>query len=885
MSRLVRRYSWKFIGLIVAIAILSLLAPEAWRRLAPQRTPLHMPSPAVIAAIPAERAAETAPLPAFAESLPTLELPALPAEKTEPTPAKMAAPAATGLEAFETPQQVAPTGPVVAERIEHDPSLSEIPTRTAPKFTPDIEVQKEPAAPQPAEVGPPATPAEAAPSVTPPSIPRTLPDDANLPNQSTLRPAVQPDVPPAPATASAGAWPHPTSLIAQLQDLQEKNPQVAAWAGQTIHELEVLAKLPALNDPEVSPLLDRLHRLALQAKDLATPLPTDNDRSRVLRAGYAIIRRIAVWQIAHAVAVESSESAIATPSTAEWQGCLAELDRQLRTLPGGAPWVTYLRLSEASQKIGRPETSAADRRALARDILRRLNSSQFDPQQGDFAESPVFFGLIKHLKQWADEPANLPAVLQAVENYERQDLTAESTAVADLYQQIRWSPDTRLAELGDTINTYYRNANVRVAFSAQLVNRFLPKEARQAEYVQDYIQGAYVEGTSDASTRLRLVLLPDRLRWRVGLEAQGEVASDTSSTKGPATFFQNGVSLYRVRKMLLVDRRGVRLFNAEAEAHANTNLLEYQTSYDDIPILGSLARMIARDQYDAAQDSAKLEVEGKIRGRATTRIDQAVHEQLKKGQANFNEKLLEPMRKLALEPTAVDMETTNDRLIARYRLAGHEQLSAHTPRPQAPGDSLLSVQVHESALNNVINKLNLGGRRLELRELHKEVTSVFTKNPPAPPDDLPEDVYVTFMKDDPVRVDCEDGRVRLTIRIELLEHGKSKWRNFTVRGYYAPSANQLDANLARDGVIELIGDRLRVGDQIALRGIFSRVLSRNRQLSLINKQIALAPELQDQQVTQLVIHDGWMGVALGPKHPQRETIGSVKKRTTDDVQR
>lgn len=54
-----------------------------------------------------------------------------------------------------------------------------------------------------------------------------------------------------------------------------------------------------------------------------------------------------------------------------------------------------------------------------------------------------------------------------------------------------------------------------------------------------------------------------------------------------------------------------------------------------------------------------MEVEGKIRGRAMSRIDQAVAEQLKKGQDNFKVKLLDPMRKLNLEPTAVDMETTN----------------------------------------------------------------------------------------------------------------------------------------------------------------------------------------------------------------------------------
>lgn len=109
------------------------------------------------------------------------------------------------------------------------------------------------------------------------------------------------------------------------------------------------------------------------------------------------------------------------------------------------------------------------------------------------------------------------------------------------------------------------------------------------------------EGNSEASTRLRLVLLPDRLRWPVGLEANGEVATDTQSTKGPATFYQNGVSHYRVRKMLLVDRRSMHMFNAEARASANNNLLDFETSYDSIPILGSFARSIAQSQYDAAQ--------------------------------------------------------------------------------------------------------------------------------------------------------------------------------------------------------------------------------------------------------------------------------------------
>jgi len=150
-----------------------------------------------------------------------------------------------------------------------------------------------------------------------------------------------------------------------------------------------------------------------------------------------------------------------------------------------------------------------------------------------------------------------------------------------------------------------------------------------------------------------------------------------------------------------------------------------------------------------------------------------------------------------------------------------------------------------------------------------------------PPEDLPENVFVTFADQDPVRVDCQDGRVRLTIRLkELMQAGtKNRWTNFTVHAYYVPAADQLDANLHREGIIELIGDNrpLSLGQRTALSAIFARVLSRNRKLHVINQQIAQAPQLRDQQVTQFVIHDGWIGVALGPKSPGRQAAMTPRR--------
>ena len=70
----------------------------------------------------------------------------------------------------------------------------------------------------------------------------------------------------------------------------------------------------------------------------------------------------------------------------------------------------------------------------------------------------------------------------------------------------------------------------------------------------------------------------------------------------------------------------------------------------------------------------------------------------------------------------------------------------------------------------------------------------------------------------------------------------------------------------------MIGDNrpLPIGQRVALNAIFIKVLSKSRKLHIINKQIAESPQLRDQQVTQFVIHDGWIGVALGPQAPGRQ---------------
>jgi hypothetical protein len=703
-----------------------------------------------------------------------------------------------------------------------------------------------------------------------------VPEPAALPPQrpSLAAPLAEPSLATDPLEA-ASQWPVASSLIEQVRAVAATTPSAAGWAEQVLAALQRLRGTGTLGDPRVAQELVALRQLADEARVLAA-LGDDVVRSRLLRAGYALVRRLVVWDQVHQLAAKGNVAVAPVVDRQEWKATLAEVEALLGATETADAWRRYLLLEAAGQQFDAPGVPVGVQRQLARDILHRLHSTQLSRTQEQFLRMPPFQRLSELLRARASQAVDLALLLGVMEQYEAEpERSATGRAVAREYDMLRWSVDPGVRELAETVNAYYRNANVRVALSQELVNRLLPQQDMRSEPVQDSILGAWVSGHAQTHTRLRLVLLPDEHRWNMGLEAVGEVASHTASSKGPATFYQQGWSIFRARKRLTVDRRGIRLFSAEAEASSNNQLSDFETDFDGIPLLSGLIRAIARNHYESSQPAAKIEVEGRIIVRAASELDQQVAQRLEQARQDLQTRILRPLRELNLEPTAVDLATTAERLIARYRIAARDEVSAHTPRPQAPGDSMLSVQIHQSAFNNVLEQLRLEGRRVELTALYREMAQRF--NPQATvqiPEDLPEHVQVTFAEEDPVRIDCHQGRVRLTIRLaELTQEGtRNRWTNFTVRAYYAPSADQLEANLVRDGIIELIGDGrpLPIGQRVALSGIFNKVLSRNRKLSIINRQIAQSPHLSDQQVTQFVIHDGWIAVALGPKAPGRQ---------------
>ncbi len=453
-------------------------------------------------------------------------------------------------------------------------------------------------------------------------------------------------------------------------------------------------------------------------------------------------------------------------------------------------------------------------------------------------------------------------LLNVIERYESTHLPTDAQRLASLRNELQDSVAEYDRELARRIGILYRNANFRVAVSADLLNRMLPPQQPAADKVEEVILGSRVRGNSTTSTSLSVQMVPSPRQWQINLVASGNVDSQTYTTHGPVTLMNHSDANYRVLKQIVVDPSGMRIAPAAAGVNNSSELSGLRTHYDSVPLLRAIVRNYAVSQFDQQCERANREAEQTIATKAAKRVNEQTDPQLASAEQDLRRKFIEPLEKLGLDPAALTMTTTDKRLILRSRLAGKDQLGANTARPEAPSDSLASAQLHESAINNLLEHLDLGGRTFTLPELYKWLADKFGRGDTHVPDDLPQDVQITFAQYNPLVVRCDADRVEVTLNVAEIRQGKRHWRDFEVKALYRPTTRGLSAQLEREGAIEL-GGTYKGKSEFALRGIFSKVLSREHKLNVMPAAIGQDPRMNGLAVTQCVIEDGWIAVAIG----------------------
>jgi hypothetical protein len=422
--------------------------------------------------------------------------------------------------------------------------------------------------------------------------------------------------------------------------------------------------------------------------------------------------------------------------------------------------------------------------------------------------------------------------------------------------------------LADAVEQHYRNANVRIAITSELLNRLVRKQRTEERPVRERIAGTPVRGRSQITSESNIRLQPAEGRWQVGVEAQGVVNSRTLADGGRARLHTRSSTDFSAQKTVIFEPGGVRLEPTVANVTSHNRLIGVTTDFDWVPLLRSLARDRAIQEYRARRTRARAEAESKVAILAVEQIDEETLTAIDRVEQEVQSRLLTPLAECGVELTPIELTTSEDRLVARLRIAGNDQLGGHTPRPRALSDSLASLQIHESALTNAGASLGLDGERYTAPELQERLRERFPRLALENPPEARRDTVFEFAYRDALQFRIDDGRLELMLGLSSLELQGRRMENVIVHAFYVPVVEGLDAELVRDGPLGIEG-RISSADRARLHNVFNSVLSEERRLPILPLEKFGEAQLSGLAITQLVLEDGWIGVAIGPDAPHR----------------
>jgi hypothetical protein len=672
------------------------------------------------------------------------------------------------------------------------------------------------------------------------------------------------------------SWQEPETLLLALNGLAASKP-TNGWAAAVLRQIRALGAAVADGSYEANGILQRLAELNRQAPELAEKI-ADRERElarQLVRTNFALSRRLDMWQELVRLGVAQVKT---VPSPERLAMCVAKVEGLTRDSAQGQLWREYLLVDALRESSHRPPSEQDyTTQQLARRVLERIAQTRLTPPQQKFIASGPVAALRDELRRWVAESTGAAKsigaakVLQDIETYERRSLPSDARQLALDYQQLTVSPVDGRRRLAERVAWHYRYANVRIAVTEELLNKLMPTRNLEYAPVEDTVLNRPVRGESVMETKVAIRMLPNPERVRMALEVAGSISSLTTTDAGPARFHNDSQSYYVARKPLEIDMNGISIWPVEVDVQNETRVRGLETDFDRVPLVNMVARGVAKSQMAQNSSAASQEVKQKVADKASQRVDAETREGLTKVVRFMNEHVFDPLNALSLDPQLVKAETTPKRFVMGLRLAGEDQLGSHTPRPQALEDSLASVQIHESALNNGIQRLQLDGQKFTLPELSRQIAARLSR--PVSWDINPKyaKVTITFAKKDAVVVRCDKrpgdlvGRLTLTLSIdELCKPGQKPWKNFQIVAFYSPEKQGRAAQLVR-GDIEIKPRVMSITTRMALAGIFSRALSDKNSWGLVPDRIVKEPKLDYTAITQFDIEDGWIGISLGKK--------------------
>ncbi|MGL6196925.1 MAG: hypothetical protein ACRC2T_19095 [Thermoguttaceae bacterium] len=501
-------------------------------------------------------------------------------------------------------------------------------------------------------------------------------------------------------------------------------------------------------------------------------------------------------------------------------------------------------------------------------ILQRFEGN-FTKEQKRFLQSAPISKFRAELQKWADNTVTASELIAAVENYESTGRTTESGVLSEVAFRLSVCPDEKLSKLGSITREIYGGPNVKIYVSQVLVNHFLP--VRDPEFVsfRDTVLGREVVGQRKTDTFVEFVLEPDPEKLCMALSINGKVAAAGKTKAAIAAKLQSDTFAdYTGVKKFEWTEKGILVKPAKVAVSNKTYLRSVSTGFDGVPIIGGVAREVVRGQFEAQEDQINAESRAKIAYQVQNRINQEADKQFATFNENFNRIVNKPLENSNLVLEKKHACTTNEWLLSSWRVVSNSSLGSHTPEPETVKGAFADFKLHESALETVIQSLEIEGKTITIGELRKLIAERIDEPEFASEPEENDDVVFSFAEKDPIMVRFNNGRLEISLTLAAMKVNRSVWRNFRFIANYRPIVDENgDLAFQRDDDFIVIGQR-NLRTQVALRTVFSKIFPLNRRYTLVPNIFKTDERFAELTTGMCRLENGWFAIAIVGKETE-----------------
>ena len=373
-------------------------------------------------------------------------------------------------------------------------------------------------------------------------------------------------------------------------------------------------------------------------------------------------------------------------------------------------------------------------------------------------------------------------IVAAANRFEETSDVSDAAAVRTAWQQLR-SNTTVMEILRPVFMTHYFNHNVHVTLSEPILSRFVSDYRTRNGSIAECILGAWVTGSQETNASVSADIRRSTGKGHFLLTLNGQTSSNTRGRRKPATIFTRGNHTFRIDAPVYFDGESLRSGEAKIDVNTNNRTVGVKTDYDGWPIVGSLVRKIARQKAQEKRGQSEFIAARKIANQALPEFNSEINERFAEANSSIQDELFAGLRAKGVGPDSISSRSSESHLAVSSRMMGMARLGG-TGQPFAPlPERGVAIQVHETAVNNLIDGLELGGRAIREDEFMEVLSGSLSEllrrdikldDTDAVSEVSDDDSRATFVFDEenPVRVRIDKDEVVLVLQIRIEQEGK-----------------------------------------------------------------------------------------------------------------